>query len=356
MRRLTLSARGLGGGLVLAIAMIAGLQSTPQRPARAAATAERPTGLLYDDLYLRHLAGDTGHPERPERLTAVLGGLEKAGILSTLVRIPARPATDDELALAHDRAYIDLVKRELANVQGVRELSTGDTDVTRESLAAARAAVGGVLNAADAVASGRMKNAFCAVRPPGHHATRTRGMGFCIFNNVAIAARYLQKVHGIRRVLIVDFDYHHGNGTQDIFYDDDSVFYFSTHHYGAYPGTGSAAETGTGKGVGTTLNVPLPPGASDAQILAAFEQQLVPAARRFKPDFILVSAGFDGMRRDLLGQFDITPAGYTAITRVIVRLADELCQGRIVSVLEGGYRLDGLAESVAAHVKVLRGE
>ena len=356
MRRLTLSARGLGGGLVLAIAMNAGPQSTPQRPARAAATAERPTGLLYDDLYLRHLAGDTGHPERPERLTAVLGGLEKAGILSTLVRIPARPATDDELALAHDRAYIDLVKRELANVQGVRELSTGDTDVTRESLAAARAAVGGVLNAADAVASGRMKNAFCAVRPPGHHATRTRGMGFCIFNNVAIAARYLQKVHGIRRVLIVDFDYHHGNGTQDIFYDDDSVFYFSTHHYGAYPGTGSAAETGAGKAVGTKLNVPLPPGASDAQILAAFEQQLVPAARRFKPDFILVSAGFDGMRRDLLGQFDITPAGYTAITRVIVRLADELCQGRIVSVLEGGYRLDGLAESVAAHVKVLRGE
>jgi len=356
MRRLTLSARGLGVGLVFAIAMIAGPQSTPQRPARATATAERPTGLLYDDLYLRHLAGDTGHPERPERLTAVLGGLEKAGILSTLVRIPARPATDDELALAHDRAYIDLVKRELANVQGVRELSTGDTDVTRESLAAARAAVGGVLNAADAVASGRMKNAFCAVRPPGHHATRTRGMGFCIFNNVAIAARYLQKVHGIRRVLIVDFDYHHGNGTQDIFYDDDSVFYFSTHHYGAYPGTGGAAETGTGKGVGTTLNVPLPPGASDAQILAAFEQQLVPAARRFKPDFILVSAGFDGMRRDLLGQFDITPAGYTAITRVIVRLADELCQGRVVSVLEGGYRLDGLAESVAAHVKVLRGE
>jgi len=212
-----------------------------------------------------------------------------------------------------------------------------------------------VLNAADAVATGRIRNAFCAVRPPGHHATRNRGMGFCIFNNVAIAARYLQKVHHIRRILIVDFDYHHGNGTQDIFYDDDTVFYFSTHHYGAYPGTGSAAETGTGKGIGTTLNVPLPPGAGDSQILAAFQQQLVPAARRFKPDFILVSAGFDGMRNDLLGQFDITPQGYAAITRVIVNLANELCQGRIVSVLEGGYRLDGLAESVAAHVKVLSG-
>jgi acetoin utilization deacetylase AcuC-like enzyme len=319
-----------------------------------AQTAPR-TGLLFDELYLRHLAGDTGHPERPERLNAVLAGLDKAGLLKDLGRVPARPATDDELALAHDRAYIELVKRELANVTGVRQLSTGDTDVTAGSLIAARAAAGGVLNAADAVASGRMKNAFCAVRPPGHHATRNRGMGFCIFNNVAIAAKYLQKVHNIRRILIVDFDYHHGNGTQDIFYDDDTVFYFSTHHYGAYPGTGSAAETGTGKGVGTTLNVPLPPGAGDAQILAAFEQQLVPAARRFKPDFILVSAGFDGMRNDLLGQFDITPEGYAAITRVIVRLADELCRGRIVSVLEGGYRLDGLAESVAAHVKVLQG-
>src|SRR6267142_2768257 len=288
---------------------------------QAAPVPQRPqTGFVFDEIYRRHLVGDVGHPERPERLTAVLGGLEKAGLLNALARVPARPATDDELALAHDRSYIELVKRELANVQGVAELSTGDTDVTRESLAAARAAAGGVLNAADAVASGRMKNAFCAVRPPGHHATRNRGMGFYIF------------------------------------YDDDSVFYFSTHHYGAYPGTGSPSETGTGKGAGTTLNVPLPPGASDAQILAAFEQQLVPAARRFKPDFILVSAGFDGMRRDLLGQFDITPAGYAAITRVIVRLADELCQGRIVSVLEGGYRLDGLAESVAAHVKALQGE
>ena len=317
------------------------------------AQRSRPTGFVFDEIYRQHLVGDVGHPERPERLTAVLGGLEKAGLLNTLTRIPARPATDDELALAHDRSYIELVARELANVQGVKELSTGDTDVTRESLAAARAAAGGVLNAADAVASGRVKNAFCAVRPPGHHATPNRGMGFCIFNNVAIAARYLQKVRNIRRILIIDFDYHHGNGTQDIFYDDDTVFYFSTHHYGAYPGTGSAAETGAGKAVGTKLNVPLPPGAGDAQILAAFEQQLVPAARRFKPDFILVSAGFDGMRNDLLGQFDITPQGYAAITRVIVKLADELCQGRIVSVLEGGYRLDGLAESVAAHVSVL---
>ena len=334
-----------GISAALALALIAA-QGDTARPSR-------PTGFVFDDLYRQHLAGDVGHPESPGRLTAVLGGLDKAGLLNALTRIPARPATDEELALVHDRSYIELVKRELADVQGVKELSTGDTDVTRESLAAARAAAGGVMNAADAVAQGRVKNAFCAVRPPGHHATRNRGMGFCIFNNVAITARYLQTVHHVGRILIVDFDYHHGNGTQDIFYDDDTVFYFSTHHYGAYPGTGSASETGAGKGRGATLNVPLMPGAGDAEILAAFEQKLVPAARRFKPDFILVSAGFDGMRRDLLGQFDITPEGYAAITRVIVRLADELCQGRVVSVLEGGYRLDGLADSVAAHVRVL---
>ena len=170
--------KGLAAGVGIALlALQAGHAQTAPR-----------TGLLFDELYLRHLAGDTGHPERPERLNAVLAGLDKAGLLKDLGRVPARPATDDELALAHDRGYIELVKRELANVTGVRQLSTGDTDVTAGSLIAARAAAGGVLNAADAVASGRMKNAFCAVRPPGHHATRNRGMGFCIFNNIAIGA------------------------------------------------------------------------------------------------------------------------------------------------------------------------
>jgi len=314
----------------------------------------RQTGLLWDEVYLRHLAGDTGHPERPERLTAIRTGLEQAGLLSALTRVAVRRVTDDELALAHDRRYIELTRRELSNVSGLKDLSTGDTLVSHDSFDTARAAAGGVLNAADAVVAGRLRNAFCAVRPPGHHATQNRGMGFCIYNNVAVAARYLQRVHGVARVLIVDWDYHHGNGTQDIFYEDDSVFYFSTHHYGAYPGSGSASETGRGRGAGTTLNVPLPPGAGDADILRAFEDRLVPAARAFKPNFVLISAGFDGMRRDVLGRFDVTPQGFAAITRVVVDIASQLCEGRLVSVLEGGYRLDGLADSVTAHVTALR--
>ena len=293
--------------------------------------------VSHRDFASLHPTGD--HVERPERVAVLLDAFAEFE--------EPRRATQQELALCHDADYIS--KIQAVSESGRTVMLDADTVCTPSTYETARLAAGGAIAVAE-------NGGFAAVRPPGHHALPDRPMGFCIFNNVAIAARYLQKVHGIRRVLIVDFDYHHGNGTQDIFYDDDSVFYFSTHHYGAYPGTGSAAETGRGKGLGTTLNVPLPPGASDAQILAAFEQQLVPAARRFKPDFILVSAGFDGMRKDLLGQFDITPQGYAAITRVIVRLADELCQGRIVSVLEGGYRLDGLAESVAAHVKALRGE
>ncbi len=316
----------------------------------------RQTGLLFDDIYLQHLSGDTtGHPERPERLLALRDGLERAGVLKSLYRIPARRVTDRELEFVHKPSYVALVRRELSNVRGFRELSTGDTLVSADSLRAAEFAAGGVLNAVDAVVSGKIRNAFAAVRPPGHHATPDRGMGFCIFNNVAIAARYLQRKHGIGRVLIVDWDYHHGNGTQDIFYEDGSVFYFSTHHYGAYPGTGSAAETGRGAGAGKILNVPMPPGAGDAQFLQVFETQLVPAARKFKPDFILVSAGFDSMRNDVLGQFDITPQGFAAMTRVVVKLADEFSHGRLVSVFEGGYRLDGLAESVTAHVKALEG-
>jgi acetoin utilization deacetylase AcuC-like enzyme len=324
---------------------------TQSRPTEAATPSR--TGLLLDDAYLHHLSGNLGHPERPERLTAIQKALQNAGLLQALERIKPRAATDSELALAHKPSYVSLVRRELSGLKELGELSTGDTLVSTDSLNVATLAAGGVLETVDAVMTGKVKSAFCAVRPPGHHATRDRGMGFCIFNNVAVAARYVQKAYGVGRVLVVDWDYHHGNGTQDIFYEDDSVFYFSTHHLGAYPGTGRPAETGRGKGIGTTLNVPLPAGAGDAQILEAFEGKLVPAGRTFKPDFVLISAGFDAMRNDLLGQFDVTPEGFAAITRVVAELAGECCECRIVSALEGGYRLDGLGESVVAHVTAL---
>jgi acetoin utilization deacetylase AcuC-like enzyme len=342
---------------VVLLAIAASLQTEPHvAPPTASTASARLTGFLYDDIFLKHLSGNNGHPERPERLTAIWNGLQRAGLIHDTYHLAPRRATDNELALVHERSYIQLVRRELANVHGYRELSTGDTLVSADSFDVALSASGGVLNAVDAVMRGKVKNAFCAVRPPGHHAGPTRGMGFCIFNNVAIAARYVQKTYGVQRVLIVDQDYHHGNGTQDIFYEDGSVFYFSTHHYGAYPGTGAASETGRGKGAGKILNVPLLPGAGDEEVLQAFQTKLVPAARAFKPDFILISAGFDAMRHDDLGVFDVTPQGFAAMARVVVNLANELCQGRVVSVLEGGYRLDGLADSVAAHVSVLQGK
>src|SRR5262245_2014793 len=215
------------------------------------------TGLLLDDVFLGHLAGVSDHPERPERLIAIRNGLDRSGLLKSLHRISPRRVTDGELMLVHSRAYLDLVRRELTALRGTADLSTGDTLVSPGSLEAAQFAAGGVLNAVDAVMSKTVKNAFCAVRPPGHHATPTRGMGFCIYNNVAIAARYVQKTYGVKRVLIVDWDYHHGNGTQDTFYQDDPVFVLDTHHYGACPGPGSAAATGAGNATGTKLNVPM---------------------------------------------------------------------------------------------------
>src|SRR5688572_16183106 len=256
------------------------------------------TGLLFDDVYLRHLAG-VSHPERPERLIAIREGLERAGLMKSLFRITPRRVTDSELMLVHSRSYVDLVRKELSNLSGPRDLSTGDTVISPGSLDTAQFAAGGVLNAVDAVMRRRVKNAFCATRPPGHHATPSRGMGFCIYNHVAIAARYAQKTHGVRRVLIVDWDYHHGNGTQDIFYEDESVMIFDTHHYGAYPGTGSPEETGAGKAKGTKFNLAMPAGSGDVPFLEAFKNRLVPEARRFKPDLILISAGFDGMRNDV---------------------------------------------------------
>jgi acetoin utilization deacetylase AcuC-like enzyme len=305
------------------------------------------TGLLADPLFREHLEGRQ-HPERPERFDAVLEGLRAAGLLARLVPITARAASDDELMLCHSTEYLAVVRRDVAS--GAPYLSTGDTDVTSQSGRVAAAAAGGVLNAVDAVCTGELRNAFCAVRPPGHHAGQSRGMGFCIFNNVALAARHAQRRHGVGRVLILDWDVHHGNGTQDIFYSDAGVFFCSTHQWPLYPGTGRADESGEGAGLGTTLNFPFPAGSGRAEILGAVNGRLARAMKAFKPELVLTSAGFDSRQGDLLGRFTLTDDDFADLTSAAMAIAGEYAHGRLVSVLEGGYTLTGLASAAAAHV------
>jgi acetoin utilization deacetylase AcuC-like enzyme len=311
------------------------------------------TGLAADAKVKEHETGP-GHPEQPARFSALLDRLESTGLAREMHRIGTRLAEPDELALVHTREYIDLVTREVA--QRRSQLSTGDADIGPHSLEAARLAAGSVLSAVDAVFSRAVRNAFCVVRPPGHHASAARGMGFCLFNNVAIAARYAQRFHGIERVLIADWDVHHGNGTQDIFYEDGSVLFFSTHQSPWYPGTGARGETGEGAGEGLTINCPLPAGSGNAEVLGAFRSHLLPAARKFQPDVILLSAGFDSRIGDPLGEFLLTDEDFAELTGMMLDLADQCCNGRLVSVLEGGYSLEGLALAGEAHVRALLGQ
>jgi len=302
--------------------------------------------LLLDQGYKRHVTPH-GHPERQARYDAVSAALDEASIPDRALRIEPRAATVDELTLVHELDYVRLVEREIT--AGARHLSTGDTHVSSESYQVALDAVGGVLNAIDAVMQGQAHRAFCAVRPPGHHARPAQGMGFCIFNNIAIAARHAQRAHGAERVLIADWDVHHGNGTQDTFYDDGSVFFMSTHQSPWYPGTGPESETGQGAGKGTTLNCPLPAGSGRNEILGAFRDQLLPLARDFSPDLVLVSAGFDSRAGDPLGDFRLDDDDFRELTDLMLEIADTTAEGRLVSVLEGGYSLDGLAKASAAH-------
>ena len=305
------------------------------------------TALLADPIFREHLAGRE-HPERPERFDAVVRALEPLG----LAAIPARAATEDELLLCHTAEYLATAQHDVAS--GCAYLSTGDTDITPNSWEVAGRAAGGVLNAVDLVMSGGAHNAFCAVRPPGHHATPNRGMGFCLLNNVAIAARYAQRRHGAERVLVADWDVHHGNGTQDVFYSDPSVFFFSTHEWPLYPGTGRANETGEGPGEGTTMNFPFPAGSGRREILGAFQSALLPVMENFRPDLVLLSAGFDSRIGDLLGSFTLTDTDFADLTACVMEIADRHAGGRIVSVLEGGYTLSGLASAAAAHVRRLQ--
>ena len=308
------------------------------------------TALMNDAVFREHLIG-RDHVERPERMDAVMSAIGDAGLMGRLQRIPARDATEEELLLCHTREYLAIARRDVES--GRPFLSTGDTDITPNSWGIAVRAAGGVLNAVDAVMTGAAKHAFCAVRPPGHHANQSRGMGFCLLNNIAIGARYAQRRHGIARAMIVDWDVHHGNGTQDIFYRDGSVFFFSSHQWPLYPGTGRADETGEGAGAGTTMNFPFPAGSGRREILGAMQDALVPAAEKFQPELVLISAGFDSRIGDLLGRFTLTDQDFADLTRLVMEIADRYAGGRVVSVLEGGYNLSGLGSAAAAHVEAL---
>ncbi len=304
------------------------------------------TAFLADPISKQHDPG-YGHPEQPARFDAAVRGVAEFGLFP----FERRAATPDELALCHSPEYIRLVEREVK--AGASELSTGDAQIGPHSYEVAACAAGTVLTAVDLVLGRRARNAFAIVRPPGHHASADRGMGFCLFNNAAIGARHAQQKHGVGRVLIADWDVHHGNGTQDIFYDDGSVFFFSTHQCPWYPGTGAANETGDGVGAGTTMNCPFLAGSGRAEILGAFANRLMPAMREFRPELVIVSAGFDSRAGDPLGKFLLTDEDFVDLTRVMLQIADEHAGSRLVSVLEGGYSLDGLERAVKAHATAL---
>jgi acetoin utilization deacetylase AcuC-like enzyme len=295
---------------------------------------------------LNHLT-PSGHPERPDRLRAIDRVLENERF-QTLARVAAPEASIDDIALCHPRDFIEEIAEAVPKEGMVR--IDADTSMSPGSFAAALRAVGGALYAVDEVMTGKAPNAFCAMRPPGHHAETVRPMGFCLFNSAAIAARHAQKKHGAERVAIVDFDVHHGNGTQEIFWSDPTVMYCSTHEMPLYPGTGARSERGEHN---TIVNAPLRAGDGGEAFRAAFEQTILPRLREFAPDLVVTSAGFDAHLRDPLANLNLVEADYAWVTQKLMQIADASANGRVVSLLEGGYDLQGLASSVAAHVTAL---
>jgi acetoin utilization deacetylase AcuC-like enzyme len=316
----------------------------------AASARDVAVGLVADPRFEGH---DTGadHPERPARLAGCRDGLARRGLAERCRSIPARTATDGELERVHDPAYVRHVREACAT--GQRILDSDDTAIGASSERIARLAAGALVDLVSAVAAGEVRRGLALVRPPGHHAARDLAMGFCLYNNVAVAAAHLRAALGLRRVLIVDWDVHHGNGTQDIFEEDPAVFFFSVHQWPLYPGTGRREEIGRGAGRGATLNCTLPPGAGDKEFLGALREELLPAAKRFRPELVLVSAGFDAHRADPLGGLAVTTGAFAEATRIVCDLARDTAGGRLVSVLEGGYDLVALEESVAAHLTTL---
>jgi len=310
------------------------------------------TGFLYDERYQLHKTGRY-HPEIPERLARIYQGIQEAGLLSHLTRIEASPADMRYIELVHDRHYIQ--RFEAACKNGDSIFDNPDNQMCPQTYEIALLAVGGILDVVDRLMAGELDNAFCAVRPPGHHAEINKAMGFCYFNNVAIAARYLQNRYGIVRIGIVDFDVHHGNGTQHIFEGDSTVFYYSIHEHPsfAYPGTGREFESGKDFGYGYTKNTPVLPGQGDAEYKQLIEKELIPAFMTFKPELILVSAGFDAHVDDDMSDIKLSTEAFSWIMQQVVALARQHSKGRVISILEGGYSLKRLPELAANHVEIL---
>ena len=339
--------------------------ATSSAPSEVADPAQRPTALVYDAAMLGHHVPHE-FPEVPDRLErgiAMIEGLiaEETLAADRVLRLDARSATHDELATVHTPAYITKVQMA---VERLKERAGGDTDpvkfatdvyISPGSFTAATLAAGAPLVALDAIGEGRARNGYALVRPPGHHARPAQAMGFCLFNNVAVAARYAQRRWGWQKVLIVDYDVHHGNGTQEMFFDDADVVYFSTHQFPWYPGTGASTEMGTDAGKGATINVPLPPGSGWSVYDPVFRQVLWPVADRMKPDVVLLSAGFDAHWKDPLGDMRLSNADFSDLTLEVAEIADRYCDGRLVVVQEGGYHLDAVAQCMATTLVALTG-
>ena len=306
------------------------------------------TGYASDPFYLRHETEP--HPENPGRLTAIQNRLESSEFYNNLIPIQPRKATAEEIGMVHDSGYVASVKQSCADE--VRNLDA-DTVISSNSYDAALLSAGAGMKAIDQLIDGNIHNAFCAVRPPGHHAEQDHAMGFCLFNNVGIAARYAQKTKGLNKIFIFDWDVHHGNGSQHSFYSDPSIYYSSTHQYPFYPGTGAKEETGTGDGLGTTLNLPMDAYSDDDDYLSAIENKLIPEIQHYKPDLIIISAGFDAHQNDPLAQIQLTTECFGKMTELLMGIARDVCDGRLLSMLEGGYDYDALSDSVQLHMQTL---
>ena len=307
------------------------------------------SAIVIDREFLKHFPGQ-GHPERPERLRVLL---DLAGALdpTRFQLLPPRAASKTEIQLCHDADYVQTVEATAAVSQCALD---GDTITSQDSFAVGLLATGGFLRLLDSIAAREAANGFAMVRPPGHHALRSRAMGFCLFNTIAIGAQYLKKTHGAKRIVIMDWDVHHGNGTQDAFYEDPSVLFISTHQYPFYPGSGGIKEVGAKEGAGYTINVPLPAGCGDAEYLRVFKDIVIPAVTRFAPEWILVSAGFDPHRRDPLAGMNVTETGFSMMAQMLLQLAETFCGGKIAFLLEGGYDLAALKASVAEVVAAMQ--